>query len=209
MNFFTLKYKGKSAEIPYFIHTKSIMSDHHVFIATSLDGYIADAQGAVHFLDTYPMPGNSDIGYYAFMDRIDALLMGRKSFETVLGFGVAWPYTKPVFVWSQTLQEIPAELADQAFLVRGNLHEVEEQIKAKGYTHLYLDGGQVIQSFLQADKVSSMTMTTIPVLLGKGVKLFGELENPLAFQCVRSTCYDNGMAQQVFERKPEIHVKMG
>ncbi len=182
---------------------------HHVFIATSLDGYIADAQGAVHFLDTYPMPGNSDMGYFAFMDRVDALLMGRKSFETVLGFGVAWPYTKPVFVWSQTLQEIPAGLADRAFLVRGNLHEVEEQIKTKGYTQLYLDGGQVIQSFLQADKVSSMTITTIPVILGNGVKLFGELENPLAFQCVRSTCYDNGMAQQVFERKPEIHVKMG
>jgi dihydrofolate reductase len=64
---------------------------HHVFIATSLDGYIADAKGAVHFLDTYTMPGNSDMGYYAFMDRVDALLMGRKSFETVLGFGVAWP----------------------------------------------------------------------------------------------------------------------
>ena len=209
MNFFTLKYKGKSAEIPYFIHTKTIMSNHHVFIATSLDGYIADAQGAVHFLDTYPMPGNSDMGYYAFMDRVDALLMGRKSFETVLGFGVAWPYTKPVFVWSHKLQEIPAELAEKAFLVRGNLYEVEEQIKAKGYPHLYLDGGQVIQSFLQADKVSSMTITTIPVLLGNGVRLFGELENPLAFQCVSSTSYENGMAQQVFERKPEIHVKMG
>jgi dihydrofolate reductase len=208
MNFFTLKYKGKSAEIPYFIYTKTIMSNHHVFIATSLDGYIADAQGAVHFLDTYPMPGNSDMGYYAFMDRVDALLMGRKSFETVLGFGVAWPYTKPVFVWSQKLQEIPAELAEKAFLVRGNLYEVEEQIKAKGYTQLYLDGGQVIQSFLQADKVSSMTITTIPVLLGNGVRLFGELENPLAFQCVSSTCYENGMAQQVFERKPEIQVKM-
>ena len=112
-------------------------------------------------------------------------------------------------MWSQTLQEIPAALADKAFLVRGNLHEVEEQIKAKGYAHLYLDGGQVIQAFLQADKVSSMTITTIPVLLGHGVRLFGELENPLAFQCVSSTSYDNGMCQQIFERKPEIPVKMG
>ncbi len=185
------------------------MSTHHVFIATSLDGYIADAKGTVHFLDTYPMPKNSDMGFTALMDRIDALLMGRKTFETVLGFGVAWPYTKPVFVWSQTRQEIPTVLADQAFLVRGNLHEVEEQIKAKGHSQLYLDGGQVIQTFLQADLVSTMTITTIPVLLGDGVRLFGELENPLAFECVSSTCFDNGTVQQVFKRMPEIAVKMG
>lgn len=180
---------------------------HHVFIATSLDGYIADAQGGISFLDTFPMPENSDMGYYAFMDRVDALLMGRKSFETVLGFGVAWPYTKPVFVWSQTLSEIPIELSDKAFLVRGNLQEVEEHIRAKGYAHLYLDGGQVIQSFLKADKVASMTITIIPVLLGDGVRLFGSMVNPTAFRCVRSTAFENGMAQQVFERAIDIQPK--
>ena len=185
------------------------MRTHHVFIATSLDGYIADATGSVHFLDTYPVPEHSDMGYYAFMDKVDALLMGRKSFETVLGFGVAWPYTKPVFVWSQTLSEIPAELADKAFLVQGNLHEVEEQIRLKGYEHLYLDGGKVIQTFLQADKVETMTITSIPVLLGRGIRLFGTMENPLAFQCVSATRFENGMAQQVFVRNPEIAVKMG
>ncbi len=180
---------------------------HHVFIATSLDGYIADAKGGVGFLDTFPMPENNDMGYYAFMDRVDALLMGRKSFETVLGFGVAWPYTKPVFVWSQTLSKIPMELSEKAFLVRGNLLEVEEQIRSKGFEHLYLDGGQVIQSFLQADKVASMTITTIPVLLGGGIRLFGSMVNPTAFRCVRSTAYENGMAQQVFERAIDIQPK--
>ncbi len=174
---------------------------HHVFIATSLDGYIADAQGGVGFLDTFPMPEDTDMGYYAFMDKVDALLMGRKSFETVLGFGVAWPYTKPVFVWSQTLSDIPSELKDKAFLVSGNLEEVEKQILSQGFANLYLDGGQVIQSFLQADKIASMTITTIPVLIGKGIRLFGEVENPLKFPCISTTRYENGLVQQVFERQ--------
>ena len=174
------------------------MKQHHVFIAASLDGYIADANGGVGFLDTFPMPEGDDMGYYAFMDQVDALLMGRKSFETVLGFGVEWPYTKPVFVWSQTLDQIPAALADKAALVRGTLAEVEAQIQAKGFQHFYLDGGQVIQSFLQADKVASITITTIPVLLGDGVRLFGSLTNPISFRCVRSKTYENGLVQQQF-----------
>jgi dihydrofolate reductase len=107
-------------------------------------------------------------------------------------------------VWSQTLSKIPIELSDKAFLVRGNLQEVEEQIRSKGFEHLYLDGGQVIQSFLQADKVASMTITTIPVLLGDGIRLFGSMHNPTAFRCVRTTAYENGMAQQVFERAIDI-----
>jgi dihydrofolate reductase len=180
---------------------------HHVFIATSLDGYIADAQGGVGFLDTLPMPENTDMGYHAFMEKVDALLMGRKSFETVLGFGVDWPYTKPVFVWSQTLQEIPAALSDKAFLVRGSLADVENEIRLKGYAHLYLDGGQVIQSFLKADKVASITITTIPVLLGKGVPLFGGLTEAIAFRCVQSTCYATGIVQQVFERASDKQPK--
>lgn len=132
------------------------MNQHHVFIATSLDGYIADADGGVGFLDTFPMPEGDDMGYYAFMAQVDALLMGRKSFETVLSFGVEWPYAKPVFVWSQTLDQIPEELAGKAELVRGTLEEVEALIQAKGYQRFYLDGGQVIQSFLRADKVGNI-----------------------------------------------------
>lgn len=180
------------------------MKNHHVFIATSLDGYIADAKGGVGFLDTFPLPEGDDMGYYDFMNQVDALLMGRKSFETVLSFGVAWPYTKPVFVWSQTLDHLPTELTGKAVLVQGTLAEVEEQIQAKGFQHFYLDGGQVIQSFLHADKVATMTITTIPVLLGDGVRLFGYLAKPMSFRCVRSKKYENGIVQQVFERASDI-----
>jgi len=123
------------------------MNQHHVFIATSLDGYIADADGGVGFLDTFPMPEGDDMGYYAFMAQVDALLMGRKSFETVLSFGVEWPYAKPVFVWSQTLDQIPEELEGKAELVRGTLEEVEALIQAKGYQRFTLMAGKSFSLF--------------------------------------------------------------
>lgn len=176
------------------------MKKHHVFIATSLDGYIADAQGSVGFLDTFPMPENDDMGYYAFMEKVDALLMGRKSFESFLSFGVDWPYSKPVFIWSQTLDKIPGALTGKAELVQGTLAEVEALIHDKGFQQLYLDGGQVIQSFLQADKIQTMTITTIPILIGEGIRLFGPLTNQLCFQCTQTKRYENGLVQQVFER---------
>ena len=69
-----------------------------VFIATSIDGYIADIHGNIEWLDSIPNPDGIDMGYYSFFDGIDAILMGRSSFEKVLSFGIEWPYTKPVFV---------------------------------------------------------------------------------------------------------------
>lgn len=86
-----------------------------VFIATSMDGFIAGKDGDISWLDTIPIPEGTDMGYHAFMDRTDAILMGRISFETVLGFGIDWPYAKPVFVWSRRSLTIPDELQEKVF----------------------------------------------------------------------------------------------
>lgn len=81
-----------------------------VFIGTSLDGYIADKDGGLEFLQSVPNPENDQLGFPEIMDSIDALLMGRKTYETVLGFGGDWPYFKPVFVLSSTLSSQPGHL---------------------------------------------------------------------------------------------------
>lgn len=170
-----------------------------VFIATSLDGFIADASGQVGFLDTFPMPEGDDMGYYAFIAQIDAILMGRKSFESVLGFGVEWPYTKPVFVWSSTLREVPEQLSSKVKLVSGGLNEILQTIHDAGYLNLYVDGGQVIQSFLRQELIDEMTITTIPVLLGAGIPLFGPLNEMIKFTCVHSKVYETGLVQSRFD----------
>ena len=176
------------------------MSQNRVYIATSLDGYIADSNGKVDFLDTFPFPEGNDMGYAEFMSQADAILMGRRSFETVISFGIPWPYQKPVFVWSQTLSVVPEPLQSNVFLVRGDVSDVLRTIHSQGFTRLYIDGGQVIQSFLRADLINEMIITTVPVLLGSGTPLFGEVPRMISFRCVRSETFSNGLVQCRFVR---------
>ncbi len=172
-----------------------------VFIATSIDGYIADKEGGIDWLDTIPEINTIDSGYHAFMNDIDALVMGRKTFETVLGFDIAWPYQKPVFVVSTSIEEIPAEIRSKVQLVKGTLNQVLEQIHAKGYQNLYIDGGGLIQSFLREDLIDEMIITVIPVLLGEGSPLFGKLPDTLQFKCVATKHFLNAIVQNHYIRK--------
>ena len=171
-----------------------------VFIATSLDGYIADKEGGIDFLHSVPNPDNLDMGYADFVDRIDALLMGRNTFETVLGFNIPWPYIKPVFVLSSTLEEIPEELREKVFLVNGELKKVLKKINQQGYNRLYIDGGQTIQSLLKEDLIDEMIITVIPVVLGGGIPLFSATPDKLNFKCVKSQIFLDQVVQNKYIR---------
>lgn len=171
-----------------------------VFIATSLDGFIADKNGGLDWLHSVPNPDNLDMGYNEFTSQIDALVMGRTTFETVCGFDIDWPYKKPVFVLSNTLTEIPDKFKPHAELVKGSLTEILDQIHKKGFYSLYIDGGSTIQGFLKEDLIDSMTITIIPKLLGGGFPLFGDLPSILNFECVDSKVYSNKIVQNTFKR---------
>ena len=172
-----------------------------VYIGTSLDGYIADKQGGLAWLDSIPNPEGVDMGYNAFMSQIDALVMGRNTFETVCGFDIAWPYQKLVFVLSNSLTELPDKFKDKAQLVKGSISEVLEQIHQKGYYRLYIDGGVTIQRFLEEDRIEDMIITIIPVLLGGGTPLFSELSKPLDFECTATKRFLNSIVQNHFKRR--------
>lgn len=171
-----------------------------VFIATSIDGYIADKEGGLDWLHSVPNPDNIDMGFAPLMDRVDALVMGRNTLETVLSFDVDWPYSKPVFVLSNTMKEVPNGYQDKVFLVQGDLTEVVADLNSKGYQDLYIDGGVTIQNFLKQELVDELTITTIPVLLGGGIKLFGELEQMQSYQLVESKVYLETIVQNHFKR---------
>ncbi len=172
-----------------------------VFIATSLDGYIADKNGGIDWLHSIPNPNNDDMGYVEFTNVIDALVMGRTTFETVCGFDVDWPYNKPVFVLSTTLNEIPESHKGKAFLVKGTLTEILEHIYDKGYNRLYIDGGTTIRNFLKADLIDEMLITTIPILLGGGSPLFSELPKELKFELIKTKTFLNQVSQNHYKRK--------
>jgi dihydrofolate reductase len=132
------------------------------------------------------------------MQGIDAILMGRNTFEKVLSFGIPWPFEKPVFVWSTTLHELPTELLDKVSLVKGSVHEVLDNINKQGYTSLYIDGGKTIQSLLSENLIHEITITTIPVLIGEGIPLFSGKKGLLKFQCINTKLYSNGVVQSVY-----------
>lgn len=172
-----------------------------VFIATSLDGYIADKNGKIDWLHSIPNPNNNDMGFAEFTNTIDALVMGRTTFETVCAFDSDWPYKKPVFVLSNTLKEVPKSHNEKAFLVKGTLTEILEQIYKKGYYRLYIDGGTTIRNFLKVDLIDEITITTIPILLGGGAPLFSELSEQLKFELIKTKTFLNQITQSHYKRQ--------
>lgn len=172
-----------------------------VFIAKSLDGYIAGKNGNLDWLHSIPNPEGVDMGYNRLMEEVDAIVMGRTTFDTVLGFGIDWPYTKHVFVLSNTLQEVPANLEGKVSLLKGSPQQILDQIHERGYHNLYIDGGRTVQHFLQADLIDELRISTIPILLGGGFPLFGDLASPMEFEHVESMVYLNQIVQDHYRRK--------
>ncbi|PIE87401.1 MAG: diacylglycerol kinase [Bacteroidetes bacterium] len=177
------------------------MKKNSVYIATSFDGYIADRNGGLDWLHSIPNPDMEDMGYASFMEKIDALVMGRVTFETVCSFDVDWPYTKPVFVLSNTLTEIPQSHQGKVFLMKGSLEEIIDEIHQKGHHHVYIDGGSTIQQFLKEDRIDEMIITTIPILLGGGASLFAETPTEFPFELVRSQTFLGQIVQNHYRRK--------
>ena len=184
-----------------------------VFIATSLDGFIARPDGAIDWLPTGADTKFEDYGYAELMRSVDALVMGRKTFETVRGFGGEWPYgTKPVVVLSSRRVEIPKELAKTVSYMSGNINAIREHLATRDVKHIYVDGGVTIQRFLNAGAIDRLIITRIPVLIGEGIPLFGKLEKgdiPLAHIGTRT--YPSGLVQSEYAvatwKRPTTTVK--
>jgi dihydrofolate reductase len=170
------------------------------FIAVSIDGYIATEDGGVDWLHEVPNPDNDDYGYIEFNENIDALVMGRNTFEKVLTFG-EWHHTKKVFVLSSTLSEVPAELEGKVELLSGPLENVLQQIRSQSYEDLYIDGGKLIQSFLSENLIDEFTINRIPIVLGGGIPLFGELNEPLRFAHKHTTVHRDAMVMSSYVRQ--------
>jgi dihydrofolate reductase len=165
-----------------------------VFIATSLDGFIARANGDIDWL---PPGGGEEHGYDAFMATVDALVIGRKTYQTVLTFDT-WPYgKKPVYVLS-THELAPALPGAVVERLSGFPTEIVAQLAARGVGHVYVDGGITIQGFLQAGLIQRLIITRIPVLLGAGIPLFGALDRDLALRHVGTRQYASGLVQSEY-----------
>ena len=174
----------------------------HVFIAVSIDGYIARADGGIDWLEKYAA-GGEDTGYDAFMDSVDGLVMGRGTFEKALSFG-AWPFAKPVVVLSGTLSqgEVRADLTGKVRISSLAPRALMQSLAVEGWKRAYVDGGKVIQSFLKEGLISDMILTRVPVILGSGIPLFGQTEGDVALRHTRTITFASGLVQSRYELVP-------
>ncbi|QGJ68627.1 Dihydrofolate reductase and methyltransferase [Planctomycetales bacterium 10988] len=165
----------------------------YVFIATSLDGFIARKDGNIDWLESAPAGDpDEDYGYKMLFDSVDALIMGRNTFEKVLSFP-QWPYDrKPLIVLSKRLDTLPPSLPSSVRLMCDDPKKLLERLTAEGMQSFYVDGGAVIQSFLRANLIDEMTITTIPILIGGGIPLFGFLDTDIQLELMTSQSFPNG-----------------
>lgn len=171
-----------------------------VFIATSLDGFIARKNGALDWLPgSDGAAGNEDHGFNDFFASIDTLVMGRNTYELALTFK-PWPYHgKKVVVLSSGFPATPKHLAESVTGTSASPTELIQRLAAAGSTHVYVDGGKTIQSFLRANLINEMTITRIPVLLGEGLPLFGPLAQDIHLRHVATRTFDSGFVQSRYQ----------
>ncbi|GEB62034.1 dihydrofolate reductase family protein [Streptomyces gardneri] len=163
-----------------------------VFIGTSLDGYIARPNDDIEWLTSRGEKAG-DMGFFEFLDSVDAVIMGRNTYETVIGFGEEnWPYgDRHVGVLSTTLPED----TDPRITVYRDMDTLVADLERRGAVHVYPDGGRLIQSFIRAGRVDRFIISVAPVLIGSGHRLFGELHDDVPLRLDTVADLGGGFAQ--------------
>jgi dihydrofolate reductase len=176
-----------------------------VFIATSLDGFIARKNGGLDWLPgSDGVTGTEDYGYSEFFKPIDTLVIGRRTYEFAATMQ-NWPYRgKKVMVLSSGYPKANTALADGVVGVSSSPRELVRQLEREGSRHVYVDGGKTIQCFLQAGLIQEMTITRIPILIGEGIPLFGPLAHDLKLRHVSTRSFANGFVQSTYELDHDV-----
>lgn len=172
-----------------------------VYIATSLDGYIAREDGNIDWLNeaSASTPEGEDYGYAKFMSTVDALVMGRNTYEQMVQLDTWFYGNKHIFVLSSKSVKIPDHLKATVFHASGTPKDICDSLEKQGYKHLYIDGGVTVQRFLDAGLINDMIITIIPILLGNGISLFGNSQKDIPLQLIKTQSFDSGFAQLTYK----------
>lgn len=168
-----------------------------VYIGASVDGFIARANGDLDWLPENPEPH----GYDEFIATVDTIVIGRKTFETVLGFGASqWPYgEKRVVVLSSSPIDFSGVAGGVVEQMGGSPADVVAQLAATGAQHAYIDGGITIQRFLREGLIQRLIITRVPVLIGDGIPLFGNLPHDVRLRHIATRDFPSGLVQTEYE----------
>jgi dihydrofolate reductase len=166
-----------------------------VFVGTSIDGFIARRNGAFDFL---PADGGEPHGYEEFIASVDALVIGRNTFEVVAAFP-EWPYgDKRIVVLSSKTLDLSGVRGGIVEQMTGDPAGIVSKLAARGVQHIYVDGGITIQSFLRAGLVQRLIITRVPVLIGEGIPLFGVLGRDVQLKHIATQQYASGLVKSEY-----------
>jgi dihydrofolate reductase len=170
-----------------------------VYMAQSVDGYIAKTDGDIEWLSQFDDSGGmEDYGYHEFLDTVDVIVMGRRTYEKVLSF-LMWPYEdKHVVVLSNIPLEVPDDLANKVTQINGTPGEVVARLSEAGAKHVYVDGGQTASSFVAAGLIDQLTITTVPLILGQGRPLFVSLQEEIVLEHIETKTFSNGLVKSSY-----------
>ena len=171
-----------------------------IFIATSLDGYIARKNGDIDWLMSWENPAREDYGYSIFIKGVNAIVMGSGTFKTVQHFK-NWPYHTPVFVMSRHAEQLNEIFLDKVQIVQDDPAALVNRLQQQGYENLYIDGGKVIQSFLKENMIDEIIITKVPILLGTGIPLFGGTNQDIYWVHVKTDIFNNGLVQSHYRKR--------
>lgn len=171
-----------------------------VFVGTSVDGFIARPNDDFDFLDA---GGNVEHGYTEFFASVDGLVIGRRTYDKVIGFE-SWPYgTKPVVVLSSRPLDPAPPAGAPVEQMSGSPREILEQLGARGWKHAYIDGGITVTRFLEAGLLQRLIISRVPVLIGAGIPLFGVLGRDILLEHVATRTYESGLVQTEYRVRPD------
>ncbi|WTW92468.1 dihydrofolate reductase family protein [Streptomycetaceae bacterium NBC_01309] len=175
--------------------TRELPFASSVFIATSLDGFIARPDGDIEWLTSRGEKAG-DLGYDDFIAGVDTVVMGRATYEKLLTFGAdIWPFAA---LHVAVLSTVLADDADSRITVYRGIDDLVTGLAARGTKHVYVDGGQVIQSFMRAGMIDRLIVTTLPVLIGSGLPLFGALDNDVDLVLEENKTFDSGFVARTY-----------
>ena len=169
-----------------------------VYVGTSLDGFIAEKDGDIDWLGEFE---GEEVrrAYRGFISKIDAVVIGRGTFEKVLTYRT-WPYDKMVFVLSSSVTQIPGNLKGKVRILSLKPGEILAFLAKGGFSSISVDGGKVIQAFLREDCIDELVITRVPLLLGSGIPLFGDLDKDLKFDHIQTEVFSNGLVKSHYRR---------
>jgi dihydrofolate reductase len=171
-----------------------------VFCGVSVDGFLARPD---HSLDVLETGEQEPHGFEEFYDSVDVVVIGRKTFEVVLTFGKWFYGKKQVVVLSSRPLDFSTIEGGVVEQMSGEPSEIVEQLKARGFKHAYIDGGNTIQRFLLAGLIDRMVITRVPVLIGAGISLFGPVTRDVNLRHVATRCYAGGLVQSEYQLGPD------